>query len=165
MLSTFGVGRLGRFICIILFSILIQGCGASFSGQPKLIQAIAQDQPKRVHQLLINGANANLKLKNGTTPLVVAATVGDIAIINDLLQHGAHISYANHDGVTPLIAAGGSGNGDTALYLIKKGANPCEVDNKGQDAYQSALNWGNHESARKLLSWHEKCIHKIRKAT
>ena len=157
--------RLYRLLLLLFFAILLPGCHPAFSGEPKLIQAIAQNQPKRVHQLLINGANANLKLKNGTTPLIVAATVGNMAITQDLLHYGAKILTANQDGVTPLIAAGGSGNGDTALYLIKQGANPCAVDNKGFDAYQSALNWGNHQSAKKLLSWHKKCNHKMRKIT
>ena len=105
---------------------MLSACAAPYGNQSPLIRAITENKPKAVQALLNRGANANQTLANGTTALMVAASVGNREIVTILLSHHAKLNIHNQDGSTALLTAAGSGNSDVAKLLIKHGANPCQ---------------------------------------
>lgn len=60
--------------------------------------------------LLENGADANIKVVDGKTPLYVAALNGHGRVVEILLDHGADISIKDDWGSTPFSAATENGN-------------------------------------------------------
>lgn len=63
-----------------------------------------------VEILLENGADANIKVVDGKTPLYVAALNGHGRVVEILLENGADISIKDNWGSTPFSAATESGN-------------------------------------------------------
>jgi ankyrin repeat protein len=66
-------------------------------------------------------------LRGGSTPLLFAARVGDVASARALLAAGADANDALPDGTTALVLAAHSGHGDVAALLLDKGADPNAV--------------------------------------
>ena len=63
-------------------------------------------------------------LRGGSTPLLFAARVGDIASVSVLLAAGADANDSLPDGTSALVLAAHSGHGDVAALLLDKGADP-----------------------------------------
>ena len=75
---------------------------------------------------LLIGAGANVNAANrlnAVTPLLLAATAGNAAIVDLLLKSGADANQANSLGTTPLMLAAASGRVDAAKTLLDHGAN------------------------------------------
>ena len=51
------------------------------------------------------GADVNMAMDNGATPLFIAAQVGHEAVVRALIELGADVNKARHDGMTPLFMA------------------------------------------------------------
>src|SRR5438034_6975999 len=105
-------------------------------------------------RLLIQaGANANTKTRlGGVTPLQLAATNGNAAIVELLLKAGAEVNAPNSNGTTPLMFASASGKTDAIRILLDHGANVNGRDSShGQTAvmFAAALN---RAAAIKLLA-------------
>lgn len=86
-------------------------------------------------QLLIaRGANVNVLLPDGTTPLMQAANVGNISVVRDLLAHGADVNARTNDGFSALTCA----NGPAILkLLISHGADVNAKSKEGLTVLQS----------------------------
>jgi len=67
---------------------------------------------RTVEVLLAHGAQANVGVEGGHTPLHSAAFNGNVAIVELLLAHGADPNAANDDGKTPLDLARERGHED-----------------------------------------------------
>ncbi len=63
-------------------------------------------------------------LRGGSTPLLFAARVGDVASATVLLAAGADANDSLPDGTSALVLAAHSGHGDVAALLLDKGADP-----------------------------------------
>jgi len=63
-------------------------------------------------------------LRGGATPLLFAATVGDVESARLLLQAGADANDSQPDGVSALVLAAHSGHGDLGALLLESGADP-----------------------------------------
>lgn len=81
-----------------------------------------------------NGANPNVRDKNGETPLQIATVVGPLESISALLDAGAMIDETNAAGETPLIAAVHRRDVPMVRLLLAEGANPDRNDNSGRSA-------------------------------
>jgi len=86
-------------------------------------------------QLLIaRGANVNVLLPDGTTPLMQAANVGNISVVRDLLAHGADVNAKTNEGFSALTCA----NGPVILkLLISHGADVNAKSKEGVTILQS----------------------------
>jgi len=72
---------------------------------------------------LKSGANANERLANGETPLMLAARTGKVDAIQVLLAHGAEVNAReNLRGTSPLMWAAANGNAAAIQILIEHGA-------------------------------------------
>ena len=58
----------------------------------------------------------------GQTALLVAASIGATAVIDQLLLGGANVERADGAGTTPLLAAVQAGHAGAALALLNNGA-------------------------------------------
>lgn len=77
---------------------------------------------KTVKLLLHEGADINLCMKNGVSPLFAASENGYESTVQLLLIHGANINLCNDNGASPLLIACQKGHENTAQTLIKNGA-------------------------------------------
>lgn len=72
----------------------------------KLIQAIADNDINKVHELLNKNYDVNIKDTMGNTPLMKSAQNGNLDIAEALIKKGANVQAINN-------------NGETAVYLAK----------------------------------------------
>ena len=116
-----------------------------------------------VRQLVMYGADVNVRLENGeselgrftttgSTPFLLAARASDLPLMRLLVELGADPHVANADNCTPLLAAAGVGalgDGDEAAgtedealeavrMLLKLGADVNAVDDNGETAMHGA---------------------------
>jgi ankyrin repeat protein len=68
----------------------------------------------------VDVVSANLDVED-TTPLHVAAELGDLAIVRRLSLYGANLNAADADGETPLCKAARGGHGRVVRWLLAKG--------------------------------------------
>jgi ankyrin repeat protein len=97
-----------------------------------------------VRILLEYGANVGAQVKEGGTPLRVAAAGSDRAeVVQVLLEHGTNVGTENNVDRTPLHVAADNGLVKTVRVLLEHGANVGAEDNEGRTAFQiaSAKEW------------------------
>jgi ankyrin repeat protein len=124
-----------------------------------LIDAGADVQARsRVTRAFVNRANPNDVLaaavgevsQGGSTPLLFAARVGDVASAELLLAAGAHVNDIAPDGTSALTLAVHSGHGPLARLLLERGANP-NIIGSGYTALHAAVLRGDMEMVQALL--------------
>jgi uncharacterized protein len=104
--------------------------------------------------LLIAGANVRATTRlGGYTPLLMAATNGDAAMIQALVDGGARPGAANSNGTTPLMLAAVSGHADAVALLVERGADVNAKENaRGETALMFAAANGRVEAIRVLTA-------------
>jgi len=90
-----------------------------------------QERDDLVAELLRNGANVDLKEIDGSTPVFMAASIGNILILKALLEGGADTNVRNNIGQTSLMIAAHSGKVDCTKALLAHGADLKAIDNEG----------------------------------
>jgi ankyrin repeat protein len=137
-------------------ALLIRGANVnakeSAHGQTALMWAVSEQHADVVEALLEAGADVRARStsytqlvtsqgqsldkltdptytveKGGSTPLLFAARVGDVASAGHLLAAGADINDRLANGTSALILAAHSGHGPLAAMLLEKGANPNDA--------------------------------------
>ncbi len=106
------------------------------------LQTMLQDSPD-----LINSS------AGGSTPLIEAATVGQIRVVTFLLDHGADINL-KAGGRAALHGAAGSGNKAMVELLLNRGADVNTTDGTGGTALHIAAEKGFRSVAEVLLAHH-----------
>ena len=89
-------------------------------------EIIAQD----VITLLAHGADPNA-LHHGFTPLQIAASLGNEAIVSHLLAHGANPSQETRAGLAPIWQCVYANDFRISRHLLEAGANPNALDAEG----------------------------------
>ena len=113
----------------------------------ELLEAARNGDLIKVQKALENGANPNVKDKDGHTPLHLAAFTGHADVARLLLEHGADPNFKNNIGHTPLHIAAFTGHADVVRVLLERGADPRIADNKGH----IPLDYAKDSAIRSLL--------------
>jgi uncharacterized protein len=121
-------------------------------GTTALHWAAFRDDLDMVKLLIAAGADVKAATREGAiTPLFMACTNGNAAIITELLKGGADANSVNANGTTALMVAASSGNAEAVRALLDRGA---DVKAKESAHGQTALMFAaalNREAAVKLL--------------
>jgi len=123
-----------------VLSLLNQGVdidGAQGDGSTALHWAAFNDDFETAKALLAAGANVKVTTREGgITPLFMACTNGNAAIIEALLKAGADVNSVKPNGTTALMLAASSGSAPAVKLLLDRGA---KVDAKESVHGQTAL--------------------------
>lgn len=87
--------------------------------------------------------NINSTTHKGMTPLMFAASRGDIHLVGQVLQAGANIDVQDNDGNTALMYAARTGNPDLVRQLLQAGAEIDIQDRMGKTALMYAAQMNN----------------------
>ncbi|CAG9986134.1 unnamed protein product [Clonostachys byssicola] len=127
------------------FVDLLVGCGVCVAdgdadGWTPLHSAVRNKQDLEfVRQLLERRADPNVKLNDGSQPMLYAALAGDLPNVRLLHEYGASIeSRRNNDGSTPLHAAAQEGHHIIVEWLLEHGADISACDEKRFTALHQA---------------------------
>ncbi len=122
-------------------------------GGTALLFAADINCPKIVELLIRGGADVNLSLRDGTTPLCLAAFKGYIEVVKLLLQvPGVQINKPGTDKATPLYAACYQEHKEIVRLLLNNGADPNIAAQGGWVALRIACAAGNTKIVRLLLN-------------
>jgi ankyrin repeat protein len=118
--------------------------GAQGDGSTALHWAAFNDDLDMVKLLVAAGANVKSTTRNGAiSPLFMACTNGNAAVIETLLKAGADANSVKANGTTALMMASASGSADAVKTLLDHGANVNAKESvHGQTAlmFAAALN-------------------------
>ncbi len=136
-------------------SILAES-GADRPSPSDLVNALCWAARKKhtaiVQQLLVHGANPNMRECSGMTPLIAACgQTGDPAIARQLLAAGANVNQTGRRGITALMYASETMPAELVNELVLKGASVNATDDYGNTAFVRAARKGNLKNMKVLL--------------
>lgn len=114
--------------------LLVAACTPAASVHPLSAAIRANDLPV-FDQEIDRGADLNAPDDVGRPPMVLAASLGKVAMVEHLLSHGAKIGVIDRNGQTPLIAAAAAGFPDIVKILLDAGADESTKDFNGYTAH------------------------------
>ena len=122
-------------------------------GMAALHWAAYLDDLETADLLIRAGANVKVTNRYGVTPLSLACTNGNAAMIEELLKAGADPNTALPEGETALMTAAGTGNVAAIKALLSHGADvTAKEDSKGQTALMWAVAEGHAAAAQVLIA-------------
>jgi len=139
--------RLFSFTWVILALGLITPPITSHAGDgDDLVKAASTGNLSRVHALIEEGVDVDLKNNNGTSALIASIEEGHEEIVLTLLDRGANVDQAKN-GVTALIRASSLGQEAIVQALLAKGAQVNLKDDFGG----SPLRYAKTQNIKELL--------------
>ena len=119
---------------------------------PLLVFANKQGWAEVVRLLLEAGADTESVSPNTcVTPLLNAASRGDLDVVRLLLEHGAAVDACNHNRVTGLSLAARKNHAEVVRLLLTRGAQVNRVSKRGDTALIVASAGGHVEAVEALL--------------
>ena len=106
---------------------------------------------KEIEVLIQQGADVNIKNKDGNTALIIASEKGSLDLVNILLEGGADVQQKDGRGWTALMWASSCRNKEIVEMLISKGADINAKSQEGNTALMFASKRGENEIAKMLL--------------
>jgi ankyrin repeat protein len=118
---------------------------------PLMAATVSTSDPSGLVRFLLDqGANAN-HVAREDTPLTIASSEADLAVVTLLLDHGADPDLRRPDGWTPLMLAAFKGDAERVRLLLEHGADPTvTMGSRLVDAATVAAAHG-HAAVRDLL--------------
>ena len=153
--APFGKARILRVlrlgIGLTVLSLFAGTLSAASTGND-LLDAVRRGDPAAVRALLDQGADANTRYGDGTTPLHWAAYRTDLESTNLLLRARAQVNAVNDLGVTPLWIAAGNAGTAVIARLLQAGADPNIAPPTNGTPLMVAARTGNTEAVALLLA-------------
>ncbi|HXJ41629.1 MAG TPA: ankyrin repeat domain-containing protein [Bryobacteraceae bacterium] len=137
----------------VILALLVAGVlFAQSDTMPPLLDAVYRDDVAAATKLVKSGADVKAANRYGVTPLSMACTNGNGAMVELLLKSGADANTVLPGGETALMTAARTGGVDAVSALIAHGA---KVNSKEPRGGQTALMWaaaeGNVAAVEALL--------------
>lgn len=127
--------------------------GADNGATPEnLIYFVNKKNLLGVEAMLKTGITPNIKSSKGYPPLVGAAALGDLNIVDLLIAYKAEINAFGPDGSTALLNAAKYQRGEVAYYLLSQGADVNIANKYGETPLFWAAYYGNKNLANELLA-------------
>ncbi len=122
-----------------------------------LLRSAATKNETGVIAMLKGGVNPNIANEKGNTPLIISASLGDLASVQDLLAYRADLNAYNKDGNTALIYAARYNHPQVIKMMLLPQTMQTPLDVNAQNkAGETALYWGaakgNVEVVKRLLA-------------
>lgn len=122
------------------------------SPEEQLLKAVSNGDVEKVRTLLNEGADPDVRSKNGEPALHRASGFDKkVEIVSLLLSAGADIETRDKDGGTALMRAVASSNREVALFLIQKGADTAASAGNGETLLHKAGAVANKEILRFVI--------------
>lgn len=122
-----------------------------------LAAACREGDATKVNLLLKNGADANRKNPEGSTPLIEAVKAGHDGLICMLCKKGADVDGADAQDMTALMHACAAGRTEAVNTLVELGADVSHIDSQGRTAETLAAASGDKELCLYLRDLLKKC--------
>ena len=120
---------MNRVLLPILATLLLMGCQAEHGPALDIWTAAASGDIEILQQHITSGTDLNAKdPAGGSSPLVVAALLGQTEAAQFLIDHGANLESTNNDGSTALHVAAFFCHPEMVALLLANGAD-TEVKN------------------------------------
>ena len=103
----------------------------NFDGDTLLTKSIMHARTELACWLLDRGADPELGLYNGRTPLMTAAGCGNLKVVEKLVYFGVDVNTQMKNGATALMYAVSKNQLHVARFLIRSGASRSLRDNEG----------------------------------
>jgi len=145
--SNYSFVKSGLTTLVLIFSSL----SVLAETQP-LIESARHQDVAAVQELLVAGADPNIRQADGATALHWAAYREDVAMLTALLEAGANVNATNRYGASPLYLAAKSGNAELIEKLINAGANPDLALQEGETALMTAARAGTVIGVESLIA-------------
>lgn len=108
-----------------------------------LFRAVSKQNPLGVLAMLKGGVDGNVSNEKGNTPLIIAASLGDVQSVHYLITYRVDLNAANKDGNTALIYAARYNHPDVIQELLVPQTLQVPLDvNMQNHQGQTALWWG-----------------------
>lgn len=120
--------------------------------------AFHQTDPFWVEELLVHGADVNVKTENLKTPLVLAIMKCHDRTARSLIKHGAAINLKGMDGFTPMNSTLISNSSACMQVLIDAGISLDEIAWKGQTVLHLIALFANEEMINCLMKADLSCL-------
>lgn len=98
-----------------------------------------------INVLLSDGTDIDTVDRQGNTPLMIAAKVGNTRILDIILSHNPNMNKQNKSGTTALMIAAQSGQLPVVKKLVRHGAKPPILEMEGNTALTLASKFGHEE--------------------
>jgi len=151
------MGRGSAELIAHVLSLGVEACGGKDDISAALLKTgNGLEDCEKIQLLLDAGADVNWKSVDGQTPLLRAAWVHQIDIIQLLLRHKAQVDRPGKWGnleCTPLMVAAYSGKMETIRLLLEAGADRALKDSEGKTALHRAIERNNKEAVDLLRNW------------
>ncbi len=120
----------------------------------QLLEAIESGDIEQTEILLKQGANPNAEREWSGSALGMAATNGNLKLVQLLISHGANVNYCDQEGLTPLHWAAFRDLEETceiSRFLLDCGARPNATDPDGRTPLMLAVAYKENVDLVKLL--------------
>lgn len=132
--------------------VFLLGQGVTFAlDAGALFDAARNDDQAAVALLLKQGADANAREADGTTPLAWATTRANVDVARILLEAGADPNLANDLGIGPLSLAIVNGSSELVKLLLDRRADPNQGRENGETPLMTAARLGQLDVMKMLL--------------
>ncbi len=124
---------------------------AQLDGMTALHWSVYHDDLELSKALLDAEAKVSVTNRYGVSPIALACTNGNSAIVRILLSHGADANATLPGGETALMTASRTGNVDVVKELLSRGADVAAKERKGQTAIMWAAAEGHADVVEQLI--------------
>jgi len=143
---------------LLIFILLLVACGAS-SQDVALHQAVRDNDPQAVEQLLADGADINAPetaattaLDTDSTAIIIAAGKQYVEIVDILIANGADVNATSIYGATALSETAIKGNNEIITLLLSAGADVNTTNKWGKTPLMWAADYGMVDAVILLLA-------------